>query len=603
MPAVRTRILQDDFSEGFVRDVAPQLISKAGCWDLVNALLDSDGNPYRRGGSSYKGTGQLGEAGLTWAWDGQLNPGHRTVFANGSDFGALDASNAVVNLGGEGLSAPKQTAVLEDLLFVGSSIYGGSRKTASYGTGAVKVIKGSAAVEGVGTAWAANVDPGMLFQTASDDRVYVVKEVLGNTSLVLREAYEDDTAEVGYGLDPIYTITGSDPYYSYAYKTVCAGRLVLADGRTVRFSEIGKPHDFTYTPAEGEPTANEHTMPEGVQIVGLATMAQSVLVFTTKGIWVLDGLPLSIVDENGNPQHRNHRLSADVVLADAAGLAGSVQRLVVPARDGIYLMDGVSTPRRISGPIDRFYRRRINWGYNPGGAAVYNGHYFLPILRGTSEVSDQLVCRLDRPAKVRGQTVYPWSRFIGSGGNVRAFAVQNDPEANEPQLLGAPGPPNPSETTEVPEPGRLLNCSTYFRPEAEYAEDADGTNFQFELISRDIETGEETENVIRALRLRYELEGEGGVQVAWGDGSLEPAGALWGEAFWGEFDWAPDESGATFNAVAEEAGESDGRAVHKFRINDRQRFGRFRVATVGSPWNFALRLLEMGIRPSRAVRR
>ena len=593
MPAVRERISQDDFSEGMSRDVAPQLISQSGVYDLVNGLLDEDGNPYRRGGTVYHSKTGLGEKGLTFVWDGYLKPGRRVFLANDSDYGVLDSAKEPVNLGGAGLNAPKQSAVVEDLLFVGDVIYGGSRKSAAYSTGSVKVTNGSKTVTGSGTAWEANVDAGMLLRIGPE-RVYVVESVASDTSLTLRDAYQGATGEgKGYALRPLHSISEGDPYSTFEYKTTCAGRLVVAEGKTVKFSEVNNPH--SYTNSNG--TANEHPLPGETWIVGLASAGQSVLIFTTAGVWVLDGLPLSIVDLNGNPQHRLQILSTEIVLAGACGLAGSGQQIVVPAVDGIYLMDGVSSPERISRPIERLYRRRIASGYQPGGAVVYKGHYFLPILRGTSEVSDLLVCRLDRPARSRRQTVYPWSRFDGDGGEVRCFSVHSDSDAREPELLGA----------QASDPSRVVRCSSYFEPEAVHAKDADGSVHNFQLITRDIETGGETMNVIRALRLRYELvrafAGEGVLQVSYGDGSLELGGAIWGEVDWGEFDWAPDDEGAVFNALVANGDESDGREVERFRINARQRFGRFRIATSGPVASFALRLLEMDVRPSGAVRR
>lgn len=177
-PALRTRYTQGDFSAGMNRDVAPALIPDSGTYDLVNALLDEDGNPYRRGGTEYQSKEGMGSAGLTWVWSGYLLGGPRTIFANGSDFGVLGSDDeSIVNLGGVGLSAPKQSAVIEDLLYIGGgTLYGGSRKTAVYSTGTVEVTKGSKTVKGAGTTWTTNVDVGMLFHIGSE-RVYVVAEV------------------------------------------------------------------------------------------------------------------------------------------------------------------------------------------------------------------------------------------------------------------------------------------------------------------------------------------------------------------------------------------------------------------------------------------
>lgn len=783
MAAVRERLIQDDFSDGMARDVAPTLISPAGAYDIVNGLLDEDGNPYRRGGTAYKtkigtsvilddfnrpdespvggkwigpvyefdlslkvaserlvadpsafdfysatydmtvadgevfatvgeaawrvglmirvtregsrvtayegrfdavtgmagigrwdkgtsggpavtlasevaaplqpgeqiklkavgsqislwrkpvggawlqvvaatdgfySSGQLGvrvvvfggggsiddfgategvaefsKSGLTWLWDGYLAPGQRTVFASASDFGVFAADDETpINLGGNGLPLPKQSAVLEDLLFIGGgTIYGGSRKEAAYETGTVKVTQGSKTVTGSGTKWTEAVDVGMLFQVGNE-RVYVVSSVDSDTQLTLRDAYQGTTGEgKAYVLHPIYTITSADPYEPSDFYTVCANRLVYGSGRTIKFTEVNNPHSITNHLG----TVNEHTLPAGVWMLGLATVGDVVLIFTTGGVWVLDGLALDIVDLTGNAQHRLEKLSGEVVLAGAPGLASWEQRLVVPAADGIYLMDGVSAPERISKPIDRLYSKRVADGYPLGRAVVYRGHYFLPILDVVGNVRDLFVCRLDRPTRMRRQRGFPWSRFTGDGGEIAAFAVRASAEAIQPKLLGA----------QARESSRVVDCTHYFEPDEAHAVDADGTAHVFDLISRDMATGGDTENVVREARIRYELReapgGEAVLKVAWSDGSLYGGSAVWDEAVWDEFEWAGD--GAVFRTVGRDGPPSDGRKPERFRINKRLRYARLRVMTDGPAASFALRQIAADVRPSGAVRR
>jgi hypothetical protein len=592
-PALRDTITQNDFSAGFSRDVAPSLISPDGLYDLVDSLLDEDGNPYRRGGTAYKSNAGLGTTGLRWGWDGYLLPGARTIFANESDFGVLGSDDETpVNLGGAGLTLPKQSAVLQDLLFIGgAAIYGGSRKQAVYSTGTVKVEKGSKVVTGSGTTWNTLVDVGMLFHIGTE-RVYVVASVDSTTQITLRDAYEGTTGEgKSYTLNPIWTVGGSDPYEAWDYVTVCANRLVVASGRTVKVTEIDNPHTFVNSLG----TVNEHTLPEGTQIVGLATVGQTSLIFTTAGIWVLDGLALDIVDQNGNPQHRLQQLSMQIVLAGAAGLAGSEQQLVVPAADGIYLMDGVSQPVRISKPIDRLYRQWIAEGNRLGRAVVIRGHYFLPIITSQGAVRDLLVCRLDRPTRSRKQVTYPWSHFTGDGGEITAYFVRSTSDPRQPVLLGA----------QAREPSRVVDCSAYFAPDAAHKNDADGSTFDFDLITRDFETGSGTLNIVRAIRPRYELVDAGSdgptLEVYYSDGSLETGEARWDEINWDEFDWA-DEGGASFTPIGE-GPASDGRDPVKFRVNKRLRFVRFRIKSNGPAAYCVLRSLELETRPSGAVRR
>lgn len=578
---------------------------EGGEWQLVVSAADSFYGSGRVGvaippaggqADDFGGTeaaGDFSEAGLTWLWDGYLQPGQRTVFSDAANFGVFAADDETpVNLGGSGLALPKQSAVLEDLLFIGGgTIYGGSRKAANYTTGTVKVTNGSKTVTGSGTAFSANVDVGMLFQIGNE-RVYVVSSVDSNTQLTLRDAYQGSTGEgKAYALRPLYSITGPDPYEPSDFLTVCSNRLVYGSGRTIKFTEVNNPHSITNHLG----TTNEHKLPAGVWMLGMATSGDVVLIFTTGGVWVLDGLALSIVDLNGNSQHRLEKLSGDVVLAGASGLASWEQRLVVPAADGIYLMDGVSAPERISKPIDRLYSKRVGDGYPLGRAVAYRGHYFLPILDVVGNVRDMFVCRLDRPTRMRRQRGFPWSRFTGDGGEIAAFAVRASAEAIQPKLLGA----------QARASSRIVDCTHYFEPDEQHASDADGTAHIFDLIGRDMATGGETENVVRAARVRYELVpapgGEPILKVLWSDGSLDGGQAEWDEVEWDAFDWVA--TGAVFRTIEKDGPPSDGRTPEKFRINQRMRYARLRVMTQGPAASFALRQIDINTRPSGAVRR
>jgi hypothetical protein len=526
--------------------------------------------------------------GLTFLWDGYLLPGARTLFADTDNFGVLDSEEEQINLGGAGLDYPKQSAALDDLLFIGGgAIYGGSRKTAAYSTGTVTVTKGSKVVKGAGVTWSTLVDTGMLFQVGSE-RVYVVETFNSSSELTLRDAYEGTGGGAKtYTLHNVFS--GSGPYVSWDYVTVCANRLVVMSGRTIKVTEIDNPHTFTNHLG----TTNEHTLPEGVEGLGLATVGQSVLAFHTGGIHVLSGLALDIVDQNGNPQHQLQRLSEGTVLAGAAGIAGNEQQLVVPCEDGIYLMDGVSQPVRISRPIERYYRQRIEAGYRPGRAAVFRGHYFLPIITSAGAVRSLLVCRLDRATRSRSQGAFPWSRFTGDGGELTAFAVRSAISPVEPQLLGA----------QARTPSQVVDCSAYFQPDQEHSTDADGSVHDLDVIARAYQTGSGTINRVRALKARYELAGaEGRLKAYYSDGSAKGGGAKFGTAIFGKDRFAGEDGGASFTPIGD-AGESDGRNPARFRVNKAFRYVRIRVKSDGPAAYCALRALELTIRPSGATRR
>lgn len=590
-PSLQSSYLQNDWSEGEVRDVAPSLISPAGAEAMTDVFLDEDGNPYRRGGTRYLTPEGLGDEGLTWGWDGHLLPGQRTVVASPAAFGVTgEEDKSLVNIGGAGLTKPKQSAVLEDLLYIGGgTLYGGSRKSAPYSTGTITTTTGSKTVIGTGTTWNTLVDAGMLLQIGAE-RVYVVQSIDTPTQLTLRDPYQGGTASgKAYSLNS--TVSGaSGPYGVWDYVTECANRLVFGAGRTIRFTEVNNPHSFVNSLG----TVNEHTVPEGAKIIGLATVGAACLIFTTGGVWTLEGLALSITDLNGNSQHKLQLLSGDVVLAGAAGIAAYGQTLVIPAGDGVYLMDGVSQPRRISKPIERPYRQNISDGMSVGGAQVFNSHYLLPMTFGTNNVKTTFVCRLDRPTTDRSQTIYPWGRLSGDGGLPSCFFRRVVGSPQEPKLLA----------TQASAPSRPMDCTGYFEPGKANEKDADGSWADMDIITRAYGTGADTNNVLRKLRALYELvdneEGNARLTFAYNDGSNKSTGELWGRVKWGGFKWG----GTSGDWIPiGELGPSDSRDPGSLKVNKRLRHVRLRVRSHNPTPLCSLRSLELKIRPSEATRR
>jgi hypothetical protein len=583
---------QEDFAAGATRDVAPHLIPDNGCYDLVNGFYLEDGSPARRGGSAYESTSGLGSNGLTWVADLYMQPGQRTVFANSADFGVLDGSSAPVNLGSDGIATPRQWAYTDDAMFIGGGyIYGGSRKTANYNTGTVTVTNGSTTVSGAGTTWNTLTDAGMLLQIDSNERVYTVASIDSTTSLTLSTAYEGTTAAgKNYTLYPIYKITSADPYVTADYYAVVGNRLIWAIGNKVYLAPLTAntktPHNH------GTPEATDyHELPEGVQITGLAAVGQTALIFSTAGVWTLTGLVFDIVDAQGNPQHRLELLSKEVVLWGAPGLASAQQALIVPATDGLYLIDGVSRPEPISRPINELYTHYIASGYIAGQSAVYDNHFILPIIDSAAQVIDTLVCRLDRPVTNRGQVTFPWSRFTGDGGQCPAFAVRQTASAPAPKLLGA----------QKSSPSRVVNCSAFFRPDATFKNDADGSTHDLDIITRDY--GDGTRNLFRKLRTRYKLIDAGSdgptLTFDFSDGAIEgdTSGALWDEAIWDTDLWAAESDETIFANLACDAPVSSAREWHKCRVNEKALFGRFRIRTVGPSALCVIRGVEIQSRP------
>jgi hypothetical protein len=472
------------------------------------------------------------------------------------------------------------------------------------------MTNGSAVVTDASGGFTANVDAGMLLQRGNE-RVYVVASVDSNTQVTLTEAYEGVTTTTA---DPvfhnIYKITTADPYVASDTYAVSTARLLWHDSRNVYFSSLRStapqenPHTFSAT--------DYHTVPDGARIVGIAAIGQIVLVFTTAGVYRLTGIAYNIVDAaTGDPQHSFELLSRDYVLISPAGIAHWEQYLVVPCSDGIYLIDGTSSPVRISKNIDPLWQEYIRLGYKTGGAAVYKGRYFLPILAGTSSVKDVLVCRLDRGARDRRRRVsFPWSRLRNTGAEMAAYAVKNAADPRSPKLLGA----------EFPDTAKITDCSGYFKPSASNKQDADGTTPDFEIVTRDYQTGGLTINTVRYARLGYELVADTGDDPRlildyasgirrddapkWGDPAGEwgvgfgPSGTSgWAELADGEF--SPVMRGSTrdyaYPAILE---------PHRFRLNKRLRYARLRLRADNGPAELCvIRRIELQIRPSQAVRR
>lgn len=490
---------QEDFSMGAVRSVARHLIPSAGVYSLENGLLDADGSVYRRGGSEYLSNAVFGAGGLRWVWDGYLAGGQRTVFADSNDFGVLAADGVTpVNLGGAGLTAPVRAVAIGGMLFIpGGTIYAGSRKAADYSAGTVSVTQGSKVVTGAGTLWAANADAGMLLRIGSG-RYYPVASVDSDTQVTLQDVYEGATAAgQAYALTRLGT--ASAPYRTASLYATAADRLVTVEGAFVRFSAgraetavvgtagLGRvqPHVF----ADGD----FHELPEGATGLGAEALRDLLVVFSTDGLWTISNMPFDLTDAAGNVQQSMQRTSQEVVLWGAAGVASYRGALVVPALDGVYLVDGVSAPVSVSDSITPLLVGHVRAGRKPGGGQVFRNHYFLPVLDAVGFVVDLLVCRLDRPVRSRSQTFFPWSWFRGHGGTV-ASLTQRVSTSAQPELLAAG------------QDGRVLKLTGAFEPTAGRKRDADGTVHRWALESRDFATGNGNVNTVRRVRARYELE-------------------------------------------------------------------------------------------------
>ena len=474
---------QSDFGAGVFHDTADYLIPGSGLVQLKDAFLQEDGAAIERGGTSFRSGAAFGTS-LRWVWDGYFDAGQRTLFANADDFGVLDSDEeTVINLGGDGLTQPARSAWIPDtaeggLLFIGGGyIYGGSRKAATYSTGTVTLVNGSTTVDGSGVTWNTLTDAGMLFQRGNE-RVYRVASFTDTNTLELAEPYEGTGGSgISYTLSNIYEITDADPYPDASWYAVSNNRLIWASGNELHGSEPSRPHDLT-APIGGEDIPLVHALPEGVRILHAAAVGLATLCFTTQGIWRIDGLSFDIVDVDGNLQHTISRYSGEHILWDGNGVASWQDALVVPCVNGIWLLDGASDPVQISHPIDETVMEYVRRGYKLGQAAVHRGHYLLPVYSGTSNPRACMVCRINRPIKIEGQTVHPWSFFEYHAEQIVAFAVHVGDDTREPVLIGA----------DISAESRVLDCP-FFDPGSSTTEDANGDVPILDLVTRAYATG------------------------------------------------------------------------------------------------------------------
>ncbi len=581
---------QGDFASGMVRDVAPDLIDERGAYDIRNMVLVEDGALKRRGGgkSIAKTTN-----GLTGIWSGHMIPGTRTLVSDSSSLRALSGASLIQIGGGLGLPHPRSFAYIGGLLFIGGGyVYAGSLKGASYSTGTVSVTNGSKTVTGSGTTWStSNVDAGMLLRIGSTDRFYVVETRVSNTQLTLRDAYEGTTASgQSYSLRSAYAITGSDPYPDSEHYCVVANRLVWADGSRVYFTKdllSGGPH--THNAEE-----DYWEIPDGALVTGLAGIGGLCLVFTTAGVWTLSGLTYDIVGPDGTPQQRLEKLTGDLILFGDAGIAYWEQMVIAPCLGGVYLLDGISQPVKLSQNVEPLWQRYTDGPYRPGGAQVHKGHYIVPIMDDAASVVETLVCRLDRAAKDRRRkTTFPWVRFGDYGGEQRAYALEVSESPREPRLLSA-GPD-----------GRVCEA-LYYDPDDAPLTDADSSGHTWSVVTRDFSIdGSMILGVFRYLRALYELATGGEIFADYGDGTRIAGVPLWDQVQWDNFQWAGDDT--EFHELRR-TGEPDtappdaGRTPHRWPVNKRRRRLRFRLRSSDAV-ACTLRSLEVLIRPPASRRR
>lgn len=529
------------------RGVARHLIPEGGCFDLLNYLLDDeDGLPYKRGGGAYLSTAAAGnnfQGGAVALWDGRLVGGYRTVVATTNlarDTSTLyvaaadDASLAEVGgaLAGSGqVKFTEYNGILVIGVGAGDSlttkpyVYAGSRKTAQYSTGTVAMTAGSRTVVGSGTSWTTNADAGMIFihDEGGSNRWNVVESIDSATTLTLRWPWTGNTdASSAYSLNP-----ASDNAMSGSTIAACpewvAGRICGVKASQPNqmaftgFTDEGYPHFGT--------DSNDYHAFQGA-ILGIHAIRDMALVFTTSGLYAVRNMSFDLTDPTGNVQQTVERIDG-MVLWSQQGVVPWGNALVVPARDGVYLVDGVSTPVLLSRSVSDLYREYVASGYRPGQGTIFRNTYVLPFVDSSLVVQGWLTCKLDAGDAETG--FWPWTRL--SAGVPRPVTVRNRPDS-QPKLLGAAAASG----------GRMVDLK-WFDPSATYKNDADGSAFTFTWETRDYPTGSGNRNTVKRARVAYDLVDAGSDNPAFTfsyaseDGSYTALSDTAGEASPGNESW------------------------------------------------------------------
>lgn len=426
---------QADWSGGMCRAVARHLIPGDAAYDMRDALLDDDGNVYQRGPTRKLTTDQLANRTLLAVWEGSFTPGRRTIgIGAGGDIGVVGPGDTAWRKTSGALFASTGgiAAQVGELMFLpggfGIIMYAGSLLTASYTTGTATFTRASKTVVGVGTRWTTGLDVGMLMRPQGSTFWGVVQSVDSDTQVTLVDAWQDATLAGTYTANPYATapftpLTGVEQYAGVAQ---VANRLLWADGRRVLMSntidqDTGQPRLWVHD------VDDYHEFP--ADIVALATLRDTVYVFTKAGIWTISNVGLPIVDAFGNGQHRVQKLSGDIVLRSPGGVTPWRDSLVLCAVAGVYVMDAGGGLELISRSIAPAWQAQLAAAFTIVGQAVtYRDHLFVtvrdsrfPLLPGNTWVA-----RLDRRTNTPVGKSAPWTRFIaGEAAVLNGLAVQD----------------------------------------------------------------------------------------------------------------------------------------------------------------------------------
>lgn len=539
-------------------------------YDLLNLLIDDEGQVFRRGGTAYKSNLDLSIDQLLGLADMATVVGPRTLAWGNSGIYALAADDATPLLV-EGVGVPYTARAVGVGGYIaipspsgpGAYLYAGSRLTSFYTTGSISLTAGSKTVIGTGTAWLGNIDPGTIITPIVSGGLDsgVVQSIDSNTQVTLTKP-APVTGTIGSYLARARTTAflNYQPTWKPHAIASAAGRLLILVDNRVYFSEIGDPKALSVGSAE--PTSY-HELPSEALMLGGEGIGNSALIFTSAGVWRIDNLEFDPLDDLGNIQHTVQQVNKALILWGDGGVASWGGMVLVPAVDDVFLMSPDGSAEAISEAIRPLYRSYVQAGYQPGVAVVHRGHYFLPIMtvpletgeEGTGQaiVVDMLVCRLDRG--------YAWTRWSHSARGP-ALTQRIGSSSRSPRLLGVYG-------------RRIMDLTGCLNPSLDNAVDADLQPHEISIVTRDYLTPSGGRgSTTLSLRAAYEADAAGPITV-----TAEYARGLEG-SFYSDM------------PLVKGGGLSDGTDHSVWRVNKQGRSIRFRLQCQDALATFTLRSLE-----------
>jgi hypothetical protein len=559
----QTWIAQDSFASGAFPGL--EVVPPNGAEDIVNGLIADDGALIRRGGSTFK-TSPAVSGNIIGLWDGFLIPGRRTLLHTASAVYMLNEDDVtpaqlagsvtlakgrwtqVANLLIRPLSPPSQLTLL---------VVGGARPFAAHTEGNASTTQGSTTVTGTGTNWGGSTLTGSVL-TVAGFRPVAVKQADSDTQLTLTDPWPYATSTTtSYSIQAAITYASPDTavatgqYISRVSQMF--DRLILGNGNRVSFTHFNNVSGIDVPTLDFAVTTDFHLLPEGVIVTALEPLRDTLLIFTTAGVWGLTGLAFDIVDQAGNTQQRLEQINRDLVLWGEEGLASYGGSVVVPAVNDVYLFSGLGAPQPVTGGARSLYRSYVRQGYQPGQATVYHGHYLLPILDASGSWVDLMVWRLDMPG-------VPFTRWDGHAAQSKAFTVRTGDAQRQPTLLGGVS-------------GRVEDYTGVFDPST--GTDPDGSSHSLKVTTRTFQAGTLPRFWAR-LRARFEADDAGTDNPSW---SAEVAEGRPGSDFTGLPGNAPE-----------------GESVFTWPVSTRARAVRFRLSSVESSAKAVLRSVEVAFR-------